>query len=448
MTRWTVLMMCFLMWMPPARSEDWPQWMGQRRDGTWQEEQVMTRFPKSGLETVWQMPIGLGFAGPAVADGRVFVTDFVKGSGTLTNNASARDKVTGRERILAFDEATGRQLWVYEYPVSVQVSYASGPRTTPTVDGDRVYALGTNGHVAALQVKTGELLWSLDLPRAFQTEIPFWGFSSHLLIVDDLLITLAGGDGSTVVALDKKTGHERWRALSASEPGYCPPTLVSHAGKQQLLVWHPESINGLEPESGRVLWSIPLKANAGMSLTAPQKWGDGLFVSGIGTVPTLFKWKGTEVTPQIAWQAHDGRSLSTGNSTPVVDRGVVYGVDTRGYLIAIEMETGELLWSTLEPTTGARPAKYATAFLVKNHDHYYIFNERGDLISAKLSRDGYREIDRTHLIEPTTRTYNRNVVWVHPAFANGSVFVRNDGEIKRYSLKAKTVGGAEAAPGK
>ena len=290
--------------------------------------------------------------------------------------------------------------------------------------------------MAALQVETGAPLWSVDLPRAYGVDIPMWGYSSHLLVVEDLVISLVGGKGTGVVAFDKKTGRERWRALSADDPGYCPPVLVDVDGKSQLLIWDPEFLSGLNPEDGKVLWSIPLKARSGMSLTAPQKWGNALFVSGIGTVPTLLQWPSGGSTPEISWQADDGRAISTGNSTPIWDQGIIYGVDTRGFLAAVDQTTGRRLWSTILPT-GKRPARYATAFLVKNGNHFYIFNDKGDLISAQLNEDGYLEISRTHLIEPTTRTYGRAVVWTHPAFANGHVLVRNDREIKRFSLLRK-----------
>ncbi len=174
-----------------------------------------------------------------------------------------------------------------------------------------------------------------------------------------------------------------------------------------------------------------------MSVTAPLVVGQDIYVSGIGTKPTLVRVAEDGDSASIVWRGGPRKGITTANSSPVEHDGVLYGVDTQGRLIASSLETGKQLWSTYKATTGKRGESYATAFLVRHDDRFFIFNERGELILAELSEDGYTEHGRSKLLEPTTETYGRTVLWSHPAFARRSVFVRNDREIVRVSLSEK-----------
>lgn len=145
-----------------ARADDWPQWMGPGRDNVWREEGVIEWFPVGGPKVLWRTPIAGGYAGAAVAGGRVFVTDYVTDDDVKQSNFE-RKTSTGTERVLCLDEATGRILWKHEYPVTHTISYPAGPRCTPTVDGDPVYTLGAEGNLLCLAVADGKVIWSRDL---------------------------------------------------------------------------------------------------------------------------------------------------------------------------------------------------------------------------------------------------------------------------------------------
>lgn len=434
---WRLLLIVAGLTLPAlqTRGDDWPQWLGPNRDGRWRETGIVDKFPESGLKTLWRAPVAGGYSGPAVADGRVFLTDFVRESGELKNNPGQRSELQGKERVLCFDAKTGRELWKREYNCPYQISYACGPRATPTVDGDRVYTLGAEGHLLCLTVKNGEILWAKDLKKEYQTQAPVWGFSGHPLVDGDRLVCLVGGEGSVAVAFDKYTGNEKWRALSASESGYAPPTMIEAAGQRQLLIWHADAINALEPETGKVLWTQPLKPDYGMSIMAPRKEGDVLFASGIGDVGATFKLASDQPGAELIWRGDNQTAVYCANSTPIIDNGIIYGCDCRsGSLRAVNLETGERLWDTFAPTTGQRRNAHGTAFLVQHEDRYFLFNETGDLILAKLTPEGYEELSRSHIIEPTGEAFGRAVVWTHPAFANQCVFVRNDKELVCVSL--------------
>ena len=426
---------------PTASGDDWPQWLGPQRDSTWRETGIVDKFPEAGLQVKWRTPIGGGYAGPAVVKGKVYVTDYQIESGKVENNPGNRTELNGRERVLCLDGATGKILWKHEYACPYKISYACGPRATPTVSGGKVYTLGAEGNLICFDAAKGDVLWSKELKKAYQVEAPIWGFCAHPLIDGPRLICLVGGEGSVAVAFDKDTGKELWRSLNAPDPGYCPPTIIEAGGTRQLLIWHPESLNSLDPETGKLYWSQPLKPGYGMSITAPRKSGDYLFASAIGNTAALFKLAADKPGAEVEWRATPKSAVFCANSTPVIDGGVIYAACCQvGSLRAVKLETGDRLWESFVPTThdtDARRASHGTAFLVRHHDRYFLFSETGDLILAKLSAEKYDEISRFHVLEPTGECFGRNVVWSHPAFANKSVYARNDKEIVCVSLEKK-----------
>src|SRR5262245_36826093 len=258
-------------------ADDWPQWLGPGRDDVWRESGIIEKFPAEGAKIVWRVPIAGGYSGPAVAGGKVFVTDYVRTSGDAANDPMARPESAGKERVLCLRASDGKELWKHEYDCAYKISYPAGPRTTPAVAAGKVYALGSEGNLLCLDAETGKPLWSKDLKKEYQIEAPIWGFCGHPLVDGPRLICLVGGPGSVAVAFNKDTGREIWRALSASEPGYCPPSIIEAGGKRQLLIWDPESLNSLNPETGQVYWKEPLKPAYAMSVTQPQKAGDYLY---------------------------------------------------------------------------------------------------------------------------------------------------------------------------
>lgn len=421
-----------------ASADDWPQWMGPQRDSEWRETGIHKRFPKDGLTIRWRAPVALGYSGPAVSDGKVFVTDYAKTSGEISNNPGKRDKLEGSERIICFAADTGKELWRHEYACRYQLSYPGGPRCTPTVDAGKVYALGSEGDLVCLDANSGDVIWKKNFKSEYKVETPIWGFSAHPLVVGNRLYCVVGGKGSVAVAFDKNTGREIWRALSAPEPGYCPPTMINHGGTQQLLIWHPEAINSLNPDNGEVYWSVPLKPSYRMSINAPRKSGNVLFASGIGTVAALMKLDSQKPGAEVVWRGKTKMAVYGANSTPFIHEGVIYGCDCRsGALVAARLEDGKRLWETFEPTTGERRAAHGTAFIVKHEDRFFLFNESGDLILAQLSPEGYKELDRFHVLEPSNTAFNRPVVWSHPAFAGKCMYARNDKELVCVSLAAE-----------
>ncbi len=209
-------MLLVLLTMPLANNtscaEDWPQWLGVRRDSVWRETGLIDRFPADGPRLVWRQKVAYGYAGPAVAAGRVFVADFQTDVAMPEPEASRRHTLPGVERVLCLSTQTGEVLWKHEDPCTYHLSFPYGPRVTPTVDQDRVYTLGAEGHLLCLKVADGSVMWSKQLTQDYQCETPMWGFAGHPLVDGDRLICLVGGTGSVAVAFNKLTGQEIWRA--------------------------------------------------------------------------------------------------------------------------------------------------------------------------------------------------------------------------------------------
>ncbi|MEC5128004.1 PQQ-binding-like beta-propeller repeat protein [Verrucomicrobiales bacterium BCK34] len=433
----------FAIFLSPVLSQgdDWPQWLGPERDGIWREDGIVETFSENGPEVLWRVPVSHGYSSPTVSGGKVYLSDYLVEEGEIFNNPGARAPLEGKERIRCFDAGTGEEIWSYAYDQPYNLSYPGGPRSTPTVADGKVYALGAEGNFVCLDANSGELVWTLNWKEKFSIESPMWGFTSHPLVDGDTLYCIVGGEGSVAVAFDKNTGGIKWQSLSASEPGYSPPTMIEHAGAKQLLIWHTESINSLNPEDGSLYWSLPLKPGFGMSIMAPQKSGNLLFTSGHGRVGAVMKLDDEKPGAEMLWKAKPKQGVFAANVTPLIIDGVIYGsdIDTSAF-IAASLETGERFWQTTVPTLGEenpeRGGRHGTAFVTLHEEsgRLYLLSETGHLIIAEVSSEAYTEISRAKVIEPTNEAFGRKVVWAAPAFAMKSAFVRNDKELIRVDL--------------
>ncbi|GIW91086.1 MAG: dehydrogenase [Pirellulaceae bacterium] len=431
-----------------ARADDWPQWLGPNRDGVWRESGICRELPQKGPPIRWRTSIGGGYAGPAVAEGRVFVTDRLLVPGQQDpDNPFQRGRTASIERVLCLRESDGKVLWKHEYSCAYTISYPAGPRATPAVSDGKVYTLGAEGHFFCLAIDDGHVVWSRDLKQDYRIrETPVWGFASHSLVDGDAVICLVGAEDALVVAWDKQTGRELWRALSAQGPhgpGYSAPILVTAGGRRQLIVWHPAGISSLDPATGELFWQQPFSVREGLSLATPRVAGNRLFVSAFYDGSLMLQLADDRPMASRLWQRRGANERNTDAlhcliSTPFLDGDYIYGVCSYGQLRCLDARDGRRLWESLEATgaTGSGTDRWANAFLVKHEDRYFLFNEKGELIIAKLSPEGYREISRSQLLEPTGTAMRRKVVWSHPAFANRSIYARNDKEIVCASLAA------------
>jgi outer membrane protein assembly factor BamB len=421
-----------------ARADDWPQWMGPGRDGVWRETGIVEKFPPGGPPIRWRVPIGAGYSSPSVAAGKVFVLDRVVSQGAAKPpNPLTRLSIAGAERLLCLDESTGKTLWSQEYPCDYTMSYNAGPRAAPTIDGNRIYTLGGEGDLQCRDIDHGTLIWQKHLGGE---HTPMWGFASSPLIEGDKLIAIGADPDGVVLAFDKNSGKPLWKAVPAKEPGYSSPIVIEAGGRRQLIVWNPQSLNSLDPQTGEIYWSEPFTSQAGMSIATPRRSGDLLLITAFYNGAMMMKLDGAKPAATRLWKIGGKNERNTAAlhavmCTPVIDDNSIYGVCSYGQLRCLNAQTGQRLWETFAATSAdAGPTRWANAFIVANQDRYFLFSEKGDLIIAKLSPTGYQEISRTHLLDPTNTDPGRAVVWSLPAFADRCVFARNDKELVCASL--------------
>ena len=409
----------------------------------WNETGLIDKFPDGGLKVLWRTPVNGGLSGPAVGNGRVYVTDF-----------AYTTRPRGIERALALDEKTGAILWTQQWEVNYAgLGYDRGPRSTPTVDGDRVYVLGAQGALLCLNVKTGEVIWKKDFIAEYHaptgTWSGNWGYVAPPLIDGDRVICKVGGEpNAKVVAFDKHTGKELWKALS-SESGPAPsPLIIINAGKTpQLIVWHDSAIDSLDPATGKLYWEHPWKISTSMAVQTPVQTGptgsmllfsayyNGALVLSLDEDKPAFRvmWK-SESESEVVTDAVHSMIM-----TPVVIGDYFYGIDTFGQLRCVNLKTGERVWETQAVTK--EKVRHATAHFIRNGDRVFINNDFGELIIARLDPMGYHEISRTQLISPTAPATQRRtggkINWTQPAYANKHIITRNDEEIVSASLAAE-----------
>ena len=440
-------------------ANDWPNWLGPEKDGVWREHEILDFIPESGLKKVWSSEIQGGYSGPAAADGLVYVLDFVGEEAAPTDGRLGQ--VSGTERVLCLDAETGEEVWKHEYSTKLKVSYPGGPRTTPFVDGDRVYAQGTMGKLLCLDAKTGEVIWEKEVAESYATRPPIWGYASHPLILDDTVFCTAGGENSGVIALDKNTGAEKWAAITAQEIGYAPLVAAELHGKMQLVVWYDVALVGLEIETGKVLWKYSFPSEKPqrpiVSIVPPKVIDNQIFITNFYHGSALvslehsesdgFKAKelwSTEKRKKIKGYKPEINSIM---SSVLNADGCLFGIAGNGELRCVDMESSDVLWRSYQAlaTKGENPDElprgfkgFASAFMTPHEENTWIFTDQGDLILAQLSRQEYKELGRSRLLEPTGSTRGREYVWCHPAYANGHIFVRNEKQIACFDLRLQS----------
>lgn len=408
-------------------AEDWPQWRGPSRDGTWQETDIIDKLPEGQLPYVWSTQIGPGYSGPTVAQGRVYVMD-----------RQPKDR-EATERIHCLDSQSGKSLWTFEYPAEYRISYTAGPRASVTIDQGKAYCVGAMGHFHCLDAISGEVIWKRDLQQDYDIQMPIWGIAASPLIYGDLVIQQVCGAGDAcMVAFDKLTGKEIWRALK-DRGAYSSPILIRQADQDVLVCWTGDSLSGLDPKTGSVLWGHPFPpSRMPIGVGDPVLSGEQLFVSSFYDGSLMVRVPKDKVTSEVIWRGvgpdeQHTKSLHAMIGTSIVQDNLVFGTDSYGEFRCLDGLTGDRIW---EDTKAVPRARWATIHMVRQADRVWMFNERGELLITKLSKEGLEVLSRSKLIEPTRDQLGQRggVCWSHPAYAEKSIFARNDRQIVRVSL--------------
>jgi len=391
--------------LPTSVETEWPQFRGPRGDGTWRGPKLPEQWPANGLKQTWKQTIGGGYSGVSISDGRVITMD--------------RQTDPEVERVLCFAATDGKPLWQHIYPVTYgKLDYGNGPRAAPTIHAGQVYTVGAVGDLRCLDLQTGNVIWKRNYLTDFHGRMSTWGFAASPVVYGDWLILQPGGEHeSSVVAIERQTAKEVWRSLN-DEAGYCTP-LVHHVHNQdELIIWTPSHIRGLEARTGKPLWAHPYEITYGVSIAKPIVHENLVFVAGYWHGSKAIRLGETPTTATLAWE--ENRYLRGLMSQPLYRDGYVYLLDKQYGLTCFELQTGKKLWDDKNQMTPRGRNPHASLVWLGDSDRAIILNEEGELILARLNPDGYHEQSRTRITGFT---------WAHPAFAGNQVFARTDTEL-------------------
>ena len=418
----------------PASAADWPEFQGEGRQNVWTEEGIPESFTAESLDKQWSAPVAAGYSGPTVAGEGVFLMD-------------RPDEET--ERIVCVDRETGESRWVHAYPCRyTDVGYGYGPRACVTISDGRAYALGTMGHLHCLDAKTGAVLWARDLRADYQVDLPIWGLPNSPLVEGDHVILQASApaDGATVVAFDKISGEEKWRAFD-DKGSYVAPVMIPQGDTRVLVAWTGQRIAGMNAATGEVFWEIPTRPKK-MPINVPgpalNEDGTRMFLSVFYDGSKMIALDPEKPAAALLWaragiNERKTDALHAMISPPFLREGHVYGVDSYGQMRCLDGKTGDRIW---EDQAAVPNGRWATVFMVRqaDTDRVWAVTEQGDLLLARLTPSGYEEISRAKIIEPLTplkQRPNGAVMWAPPAFADGCVYVKNDRELIKVRIVPK-----------
>ncbi|HJT65414.1 MAG TPA: PQQ-binding-like beta-propeller repeat protein [Pyrinomonadaceae bacterium] len=384
----------------------WTNFRGPKRDGNYEEKPVLTSWPASGLTALWKQPVGLGYSSFSVADGRAYTIE----------------QRRGQEVVAAYEVNTGRELWTQRWNAEYSPGddTGDGPRTTPTWDQGRLYALGGTGELRCLDANTGAVIWGKNILADNQAPNLQWGVAGSPLIVDDKVIVLPGGaNNKSVVAYNKMTGAPVWKALS-DQQAYVSPMLVELAGRRQIIDVTASRVVALAPENGALLWSYPWDTSMGINVSQPIIVDKNRFFmsSGYGKGAALVEVKGTgqNFTATTVWE---NINMKNKFNSSVFYNGYIYGLD-EGILTCLDVNTGERKW---------KGGRYGYGQVLVASGNLIVTSDTGDLALVKASPDAYTELSRFPALQGKT--------WNIPAIADGRLLVRNANEMAAYDISRK-----------
>jgi outer membrane protein assembly factor BamB len=390
---------------PHSQSAEWPQWRGPARDGVSRETGLLRTWPAGGPPRAWTATgAGTGYSSMAVSGGRLY---------TL----GARG---GTELVLAYDAQTGERLW--EAPVGRRFSNdrGDGPRSTPTVDGTRLYVLGASGDLAALDAATGRPAWSVNVLREFGGRNPNWGLSESPLVLEDRVLVNAGGPGASIVALRKSDGQALWK--SGGDPaGYSSAVIARAHGVTQAVFFTARRVVGIDVRDGRQLWEYDRVSNRTANIATPIVRHDRVFVSSdYGTGAALLRLVNGP-SGMGAEEVYFTRDMRNHHSTSVLVGDHLYGFSS-AILTAMRFDDGQLAW---------RDRSVGKGSLVYADERLYLFSEGGVVGLAEASPIGYREHGRFRLETGSAPT------WSHPVVAGGRLYLRDQDTIHAFDVRAR-----------
>lgn len=380
----------------------WPQWRGPNRDGISKEAGLLKQWPAEGPPLVWKATgAGQGYSSFSIANGRLY-TMGLRGD---------------REFVIAYDIANGKEAWATPHGGAFHNDRGNGPRGTPTVDGDRLYALGGNGDLSALDARTGKIVWTKNVLKDFGGSNITWGISESPLVLGNKVLVNAGGQGASIVALNKADGSVIWKSQS-DEAGYSSAIPMEVNGTTHVVFFTGERAVGLDAKDGRLLWEYAKPSNRTANAATPIARANRVFVSSdYGTGGGVVEIKADNKAEEIYFT----KDMRNHHSSSVLMGDHLYGF-SGAILTAMKFDTGEIAW---------RDRSVGKGSLVYADGHLYCFSENGVVGLVEATPAGYKEKGRFRLQQGSLPT------WTHPVVAGGRLYLRDQDTIYAFDVSEK-----------
>ncbi len=394
----------------------WPGYLGPDRNATSKETGLLATWPDAGPKVVWDAKLGGGYSSMAIARGRL-VTMYYE---------------TGNEVVICLNADTGKPIWQRSYKASYKGQdgrFNQGPRSTPAIDDNRVYAVGATGTFICLQLKDGKELWKHNLNEEYDAEPLLWGMAFSPLVYKDLVITNPGGDKGSIVAFDKETGKEVWKT-GDEKASYCSPIIVHAQGQDQVVIFNQTGLVSVSANDGSDLWEFPWTTQYKLNITTPLWIDDHLFIStGYGAGCARLKITKNAEGDLSVKTVYKNKELSNHFSNSIYYDGCIYGFDRDkdGHFVCLDYATGKVKW---------RQEKYGRGQL--------LLADGRIIVQREGAEDQRKDIDaQLVLLEPTPQEYkpissfvfsHQSKCWAAPALANGKLYVRDNEKVICYDL--------------
>jgi outer membrane protein assembly factor BamB len=387
-----------------AQVPDWYQWRGPNRDGHSEETGLLKEWPAGGPKLLWRAT-GAGTA----------YSSFSSFNNRLYTLGARGDT----EYVMAFDATSGKKLWEVPNGRRFRNEMGDGPRSTPTIEGDRLYAFGGSGDLTALEAASGKRLWSVNVVQTFGGQVPYWGYSESPLIVGDRIVLNAGGRRASIVAINKADGSTLWQNHSDAA-AYSSPMLLRTGSLQQVVFFTAERALAVDARDGRLLWSYSKVSNNTANIATPIVQGTRVFLSSdYGTGAALLDVKAAG-NIAAANEVYFTRDMRNHHASSVVVGNTVYGFSS-SILTALNFDTGQSLWRNRSVGKGS---------LIYADGRLYLYGENGTVGLADAAPDAYRERGRFSI-----QTSTSNPAWSHLIITNGKLIVRDQDNVYAYQVR-------------
>jgi len=392
-----------------SAADDWPAWRGPHRDGICKEKGLLKQWPPSGPPLAWKATgLGEGYSGPAIVGKRLY----------------SMGNAEGKEWVFALDwTQEGKKVWATPLgPIRHEGGGYPGPRSTPTIDGDRLYALGAAGDLVCLDASSGKLVWRRDLVRDFGGRIPQWAYAESVLVDGPWVLCTPGGPRATIVALDKVRGQPVWTSPIGDGAAYSSIIAVSIGKVKQYVQFTQQGVVGVNAKDGALLWRYDAPANRTANCTTPVWFGQTIFAASAYNTGGGLVWVKKAGRGFQAQELYFTRQMKNHHGGLILVDGCLYGAD-EGSLTCLDYKTGQVKWADRGP--GKCSILYADGML-------YCRNESGPMTLVEASPDACHIKGRFQ--QPDRSGKN---AWPHPVIANGMLYLRDQDVLLCYDVRAE-----------